>query len=407
VRRLLAAQAVIGFGDGLWFTIWAIFFTRIQGIPAEQMGLAVGLGGAAGLLAATPAGVLADRRGPREVLAVVIALRGLVMTAYLLVDGFWSLLLVTGLFAAAQSSGAGLRVTLVYGLMPPEQQLRVLAQSRVVQHIAYAVGAGAAGLVLAAGSRAAFVVAVLVNAASFAVTAAITMLVPKVAPVPKERRQAGTKALRDLPYLVIMASTALLSLCWAMLSSGLPLWIANDTAAPLWTAAVAVVISSAAIALFQVRVTRQASGIDGAVRATRISAVALAACCAVFASASWPTAPAAAITVVVLGVGLHVVGELYYVSSRWGLSLGLMGRDAEGQYQGVAASTEAAAIALGPALVTTLVTGLASTGWMLLGALLLLAVAPTGPLSRRAAADSHRITPSPASTAPSNLKSEL
>jgi MFS family permease len=177
----------------------ALFFTQIQGIPAERMGVAVGLGSAVGLLAATPAGVLADRRGPRGVLAATVALRGLVMAGYAFVDDFWSLLVVTALFAAAQSSGAGVRVTLVYGLMPPSEQLRTLARSRVVQHIAYAAGAGTAAGVLAAGTKAAFVTAIAVNAVTLVASAGLTLLVPPVPAVPRSHRQAGTRALRDLP----------------------------------------------------------------------------------------------------------------------------------------------------------------------------------------------------------------
>jgi MFS family permease len=268
VVRLLAANGVIGFGDGLWFTVWAIFFTRIQGIAPVGMGLAVGLGGLIGLLAAPPVGVLADRRGPRNIFASVVLLRGIIMLAYLAVTNVWTLLLVTALFAAGQSSAAGVRVTLTYGLMPPRHQLRVLAQSRVVQHIAYAAGAGAGAYVLATDSRPFFIGAILVSGAAFAATAAMTLLLPSVPAIPAERQRAGTQAIRDIPYVAIMISTAALALCWAILSSGLPLWIAGHTEAPLWTAGVAVVISSVAIALFQVRVTGQDATIHRSVRAT-------------------------------------------------------------------------------------------------------------------------------------------
>jgi len=391
VVRLLTAQGVNGFGDGLWFSIWAIFFTRIQGVPAEQMGLAVGLGGAIGLLAATPAGVLADRRGPREVLGTVIVLRGLAMASYALVGGFWSLLLVTICFTAVQSSGAGIRVSLVYGLMPTEARLRVLAQSRVVQHIAYAAGAGVAAVVLSVDQKWIFVAAVLLNATTFLATAFITVQVPHVPPVPVERRRGSTQAIRDLPYVSIMMSTAVLAFCWAMLSSGLPLWIAAHTSAGTWTAALAVALSSIFIALFQVQVAKQGNGIPRAVRSARVSGAALALSCVVFALAAWPTSSVAATVIIVLGVGAHVLGELYYVSSRWALSLGLMARDAEGQYQGVQASTEAIAVALGPAVVTTLVIGLAGTGWLILGAILALAVAPTRVLADWAMRNKDRV----------------
>ncbi|WEH34718.1 MFS transporter [Streptomyces sp. AM 4-1-1] len=391
VRRLLTAQGVNGFGDGLWFSIWAIYLTRIRDIPAANMGLAMGIGGVIGLLAAVPIGVMAERRGPREVLGTVIVLRGLIMIAYVFVGGFWSLLLVTSFFSAVQSSAVGVRVTLVYGLMEPDSRLRVLAQGRVVQHITYAAGAGIAILVLASDRQTVFVAAVLVDALALLLTGALTMLVPSVPPVPHDRQHSGTRALRDLPYVAIMGSTALLSLCWALLSSGLPLWIAEDTRAPLWTAGLAVVVSSAAIAVFQVRISRRSVRIAGAVRSSRISATALAVCCVVFAAAAWTRSPVIATTVIILGMGAHIVGELYYVSSRWGLSLGLMAKNAEGQYQGVTAGTEAAAVAMGPALVTSLVVGLSEVGWVILAALFLLSAVPVGALGRRAARDGFRV----------------
>jgi hypothetical protein len=392
VPLLLSGQAVNGFGDGLWFSVWAIFFTRIQHIPAESMGLAIGIGGVAGFLAAMPVGTAADRHGPREVLVAVIALRGLASIAYIFAGDFWSLLVVSCCYSAVQSSGVGVRVSLVYQLLGKEQQLRVLAQGRVVQHIAYAAGAGVAMLVLADGSRFVFVASILVNAATFFVTAVLMLALPSVPSVPADRQRSGTEVLRDLPYVGLMSTTALLALCWALLSSGLPLWIAEGTEAPLWTAGLAVALSSLAIALFQVRVSRQAVNIPRSVRASRVSACALAGCCLVFAAAAWAHQPLLATLVIVVGMGAHIVGELYYVSSRWGLSLGFMVKEAEGQYQGLTAGTEAGTTALGPALVTSLVSGLREVGWVVLALLFLLSAAPVGSLSRRALRDSRRVS---------------
>jgi hypothetical protein len=279
------------------------------------------------------------------------------------------------------------RVTLTYALMSKDQQLRVLAQGRVVQHIAYAVGAGAAAYVLATRSTTVFIAAVLLNAATFFVTALLVLVLPKVPAVPQDRQRASTQAIRDVRFVSVMATTAVLALCWAMLSSGLPLWVQNDTSAPVWTSAFAVVLSSASIAVFQVRVTKQGSEVPGAVRAARISALAIAVCCVLFAISAWPTSPVLALVVITAGIVAHVTGELHYVGARWGLSLNLMAKDAEGQYQGVAATTEAAVVALGPAAVTLLVTGLHGGGWLVLGLVVLVTAAPTKRLATLAMRD--------------------
>lgn len=181
-----------------------------------------------------------------------------------------------------------------------------------------------------------------------------------------------------------MSSTALLALCWAILSSGLPLWLQRGTTVPVWIAPLAVLASSLLIALFQVRVSRKGQRLSGAVRASRNSSWALAGCCLVFAAASWPQHPWLAGTVIVAGLALHITGELYYVAARWGLSLTLMAEGAPGQYQAVAATTEGAVTALGPALVVTLITEAQAAGWMVLALLFLACALPVVPLSRSA-----------------------
>jgi hypothetical protein len=383
-RRLLVGQAVTALGDGLWFSMWAIFLTRIQGISPSSMGLGVGLGGAIGLLAATPLGVVADRRGARGVLTALTVGRGVIMLGYIWVDSFWTLLVVATFFAATQSSAAGIRVALVHHLVEPDRRIRVLALSRVVQHVAYAVGAGLAAVAIAVGTRSIFVGAVLLNVASFFVTAWLTMLVPATPPIPAELPRRRLQAARHLSFVGIMATTAVLAMCWAMLSSGLPLWVINDTAAPGWTAAAAVVASSLGIALFQVTISERASNLVGAVRATRWSGLALAAACGLFAMATWPVSSGLALLVLGLGMLAHIAGELFYVAARWGLSLKLMTADAAGEYQGIAATTEASIQAIGPALVTLLIIDLHAAGWLVLGSVMLAAAAPAATLTRKA-----------------------
>lgn len=382
--RLLAAHGMTGIGDGLWFTIWAVYLTAIQGLGVATMGIALGIGSAVGLSAAMPLGALADRWSPRELLCLLSALRGMALVAFLWVSAFWPLLTASALLVATQSAAAGVRTTLVYKLIEPDKRLRVLAQSRVTQHIAYAVGASVGGVVLGLDARAAFVVAIVVIAMTLLVAAGITMAVPTVAPVPIARQHGITRAVRDLPFLAVMVVTAPLTLCWAMLAPGIALWVRSDTTAPLWTSAFAVVVSSVAIALLQVRFTEQVRRTVGAVRAARWSGLALAVACVLFAAGGWPQQPGVAFVVITVGVLAHALGELYFVAARWGLSLRLMARDAEGQYQGLTATTEAAVAALGPAVVSVLLAGGGGLGWLALACLVLLPVLPVGALVRSA-----------------------
>lgn len=354
VRRLLLSEGVAALGDGLWFSMWAVYLTSVQGVPAATMGLAMGLGGGLGLLAALPVGTLTDRLGARETLLAVTVLRAAFSLAFLAAHGFWTLLIAAALFTSTGTAAKGTKVALVHLMLPERDCLPVLARARVVQHVLYAAGAGAAAWVLSHESSAPYHGAVIVNSLTFGVSAAILARLPRVPPVPAAQRRLSTEALRNFPFTAIMSSTALLALCWALLSSGLPLWLKEGTAAPVWIAPLSVLVSSLLIALFQVRVTRGGRRLAGAVRSSWRAGAALAGCCLAFAAAAWPTSPVVAGGVVLVGLGLHVLGELYYVAARWGLSIKLMAHGAQGQYQAVAATTEGAVVAVGPALVTTL-----------------------------------------------------
>ncbi|MEU7472879.1 MFS transporter [Streptomyces sp. NPDC044984] len=384
VRRLLLGEGATALGDGLWFSMWAVYLTSIQGVPAATMGLAMGLGGGLGLLAALPVGTLTDRLGARETLLAVTVLRAAFSLTFLATHTFWPLLVAAALFTSMETAAKGTKVALVHLLLPERDCLPVLARARVVQHLLYAAGAGAAAWVLSRQSAAPYHGAVIVNGLTFVISAAILARLPHVPPVPAARRQASTAALRNIPFMAIMSSTALLALCWALLSSGLPLWLKEGTTAPVWIAPLAVLVSSLLIALFQVRVTRIGQRLAGAVRASWRAGVALAGCCLVFAAAAWPAGPVLAAVVVLAGLGLHVLGELYYVAARWGLSIKLMAHGAQGQYQAVAATTEGAVVAVGPALVTTLVTGAGGAGWAVLALVFLTCSLPVAPLCRPA-----------------------
>lgn len=391
VVRLLSAHGVTGFGDGLWYTLWAIYLISVRGIPPTTMGLAMGVGSGIGLLIAVPIGTMADRRGPRDILALLSLLRAMAMVGFFWVSDFWTLLPAAGVLVACQSVGAGVRVTLISKLVEDGQRLRVLAMSRVTQHIAYAGGAGLGAVVLGVNSAAGFRWAIGVTVACLLVAAALTMAVQRVAPVPAQGRGVSTMALRDRPFLLIMMVTAPLALCWSILSTGLPLWTQQHTTAPTWVSGAAVALSSIAIALFQVRVSNRAVSAAWAVRASLAAGFALATACLFFFAAGQVSSPSIAVGVIMIGVGAHAFSELHYVAARWGLSLRLMVPGAEGQYQAVVATTEAAVMAVGPAVVALALALDGGLGWVALGLVVLVPLTPLKGLVRSgvAAADRH------------------
>src|SRR3954470_14502731 len=143
LRRLLYGRGVSAVGDGLWFTIWALYFTRVLGLAPATVGIGMAVAGAVGLTAAVPVGALAARHDPRRLLVVLVVVRAAAMAGYLLVGTVPAFLVVTVVFVALADGGTAVRTTLVAALVTePAARVRALAAQRVAQHVGYAAGAG-------------------------------------------------------------------------------------------------------------------------------------------------------------------------------------------------------------------------------------------------------------------------
>jgi hypothetical protein len=179
-----------------------------------------------------------------------------------------------------------------------------------------------------------------------------------------------------------------LSLCWAMLSTALPLWVARRTGAPHWISGVVVIINAGVIAALQTAFARRITSAMGAARGAILAGLALPASCPIFA-VSYHRAGTLAIAIVLFGACVHVIGELLFVASAWGLSVLLMPSGAAGRYQGIFSTGQVTGLMVGPLIMTALVLGLGQTGWLALGGLFIIAVVPITHITRRALAPSH------------------
>jgi predicted MFS family arabinose efflux permease len=147
VRRLAIGAFVTSVGNGAWYTSWAVFLTRSVGLSPAEVGLGMTLAGGAGILAATPLGVLADRLGPREVFGALQAARAAACLAYVAVDGPVAFSVVACLGGAAGASG-GARNALVCGLTTGEDRMRMLGAIRSLNHLGWAAGAAVGALII-------------------------------------------------------------------------------------------------------------------------------------------------------------------------------------------------------------------------------------------------------------------
>jgi hypothetical protein len=375
LRRLAAGTLASAVGNGAWYTSWALFLTRSVGLSPGQVGLGMTAAGVAGLACATPAGYLADRLGAREVYATLLGVQAAAALAYLAVGGMPAFVVVACIAEAARSGG-GARNALVLGLT--DEHLTALGALRSISHLGWAGGALAGAVIIGVDSRAGYVALLVLNAASYLAYAGLVLSVPRVGVAPRRR---GLRAVRHRPYVTLAGLVGVLALCWAMLSSGLPLWVALHTDAPRSISAVIVVLNSLAIALLQVRVSRVMVSAGAAARGAVLSGSVLAASCVLFALTAGGSG-AAVVALFLVAAAVHTAGELLFVVASWGLSIPLMPRGAAGEYQGVFATGEATALMAAPALMTTLVADWGQPGWLVLAAIFLLPALAAVPVTR-------------------------
>jgi hypothetical protein len=383
LRPLAAGTFVSALGNGAWYASWALFLVRVLELPIAEAGAALTVAGVAGIAAATPLGRLADRVGPREVLVGLSVVRAVTMGGFLLAHDVVGLTVVAALMSASQQGSSAVKTAMVAGLTGPEERLDALSSLRVLGHAGDALGAAGGALVIQLGTRAAYVALIAANALTYLVYAGAAARLPRVATAPHAERSGSRGALRDGPYVALAAICGVLTLCWAMVSTALPLWVAGHTDAPRATSGVIVVVSSLAIAALQVRCTRAAGSPPRAARVAMLSGAGLAASCVLFAAASGPAAHTAALLLLAGGIA-HIAGELLFVAASWGLSVPLMPDGRAGEYQGVFATGQAVALTVAPLLMTAVVIGWGQAGWIALGALFVLVTLPAPAITRRA-----------------------
>ncbi|MET7450395.1 MFS transporter [Streptomyces sp. NPDC005574] len=199
----------------------------------------------------------------------------------------------------------------------------------------------------------------------------------------RDPRRSGV--LRDRPYVALTLLNTVLLLRMPLLSLGLPLWIAERTAAPTWLVSALFVLNTGAVMAFQVRTARGVTGLASATRAVRRSGWVMLGACAVFALSAG-VSPWTAVGVLVVGAVLQVAAEMGQSAGSWQLSFDLAPAGRVGEYQGFFGTGVTVARTLGPLVLTSLLVEWGTPGWLLLGAVTLAASYAMGPAARRAAA---------------------
>ncbi|KRC52768.1 MULTISPECIES: MFS transporter [unclassified Nocardioides] len=396
VRRLSAQSVLSAFGDGVFLTGSAVFFTQIVGLSAAQVGLGLSIAGAVTFVLAVPLGKLSDRFGAKRVWALSSLVEALLYLAWLAVGGFATfvaMLVVLELVATASRSA---RNAYRFDIFPREERVSSNAYFRAARNVGYTLGALLAGIALATNSDDVIRAVPLATAALLVLNAVLVSRLPSavhhVEEAPLEAALEtvldggggdSRSALRNKGYVAMAILGGILGTHQVLLNVVIPLWLVEETDAPRVLLAWLFGTNTVMAVLLQVAAARGITTVADSLKAQRRGAFFFVLSCGIVLvthdTVGW-------VTIVLVWVG-HVTvtgAELYQSAGEWGLQAELSDPARRGEYQGVSQLGYTLGTVWAPALYTFLAMHWGAQGWLVIAAIVLVAAVLIHPAARAA-----------------------
>ncbi len=372
-RRLLplaCALAVDMLGTGVFLPITLLYFTNVTGLRLSTVGLLLSAAAIASLPVPIIVGHVANRYRPLDRVIVAQLMQGLAFTLYGWVHGPISVLAVATLASVGQRLFWSSFFSVVAALAEPgedgRQGDRRYAAAGMIQMAAMGTGTLLGGLAVAYGW---YRPVVYLNAASFLLSAALLLLVPrdKQAPVADPVPGGYRAMLRDRPYLLLIAVNTVFALCSIFVGIAVPVYLVDGLPAPHWlvgpllTANMILLASGQALAVRVVRPLSRARGVALAGAFWAVWALIYAAAVRV---PGWALVP-----YLLLGMVFYASADLIHAPLSNALSAAAAPPAQRGRYLAVYQYTFAFATILAPTFFTALYARGPAVPWLSLAGL--------------------------------------
>ena len=320
-------------GNGLFTVAGTLFFVQVLDMSPIRMGVGLAVAAALGLAVSVPVTRALDGRSLRAAYIALLVVQAVAMALLPTARSFGVFVAVLALGAAGQKSARAVNNALI-GQVAGDRRAEVRAVSRSVNNVGTAGGALLSSAAVVSGTDRAYELLVYADALTFLLAAALVPAVRTAGRLATAGRGRYGSALRDPRYVTVTLADGVMCLEYFVITLVLPLWVVEHTAAPRAVVPALFALNMLLVALLQIRISRRARTIPAAARSVRVSgAVFLVSLAALLAAGHVAVAPA--VVLLVAGVGLHTVGEVYHAAGASELSYGLAPEGRMTEYQGV------------------------------------------------------------------------
>ncbi|WP_340537675.1 MFS transporter [Nocardioides sp. GXZ039] len=395
LERNLALQCVLSaFATGSFLTGTAVFFTQIVGLSGAQVGLGMSVAAGVSLALSIPLGRLTDVVGAKPLWVISSLLEAVLYLLWPAIGSFALFVTMLAVLASVETAGRSAREVYRIAIFPRETRVRSMAYMRAARNVGYTLGAGAGGVALGIGTREAIIAVPLLTGALLILNAVMIAFLPGISRPPRAAdsplEHLGPAALRNPGFVILSVCNGVLSSNQVLLNVVVPLWLVERTDAPQELLAWLFGTNTVLAVLLQVRASRGADTVTGALRAVRWSGWAFVLSCLVLSVTHETTGW---ISIVLIWVGhITITGaELWQSASSWGFAAELSDHRRLGDYQGVWGMGYQVESIVFPALYTFLALQWGAPGWAVIAGIGVAAAVASHPAARAAERYLHKV----------------
>ena len=397
-RRLATQSVLFSTGEGAFNTGSAVFLTQVVGMSAARVGLAITITGVAEFLFAYPAGRVVDRFGPKRIWTLSTWGRALCFLALPFVGSFSEYLVVGLLFALSGSAGHSSYQAYVLDALPTKERIETQAYLYSALNVGFTLGAIIGGVSLAFDNLTIVRWTPLFAAALMLANGFWIHRLPqaphdlRVASGEVRERPAGPGPLRNPGWILVTFFNGTLWTNQVLLNIVIPLWLVEATDAPHVLLAWLFGTNTVLCIFLPAYTSKGVRNLEDAKRYVWISTAFFVGSCLITMVTD---STVGLVTVLLVWLG-HVTvtgAELFVSGASWSFQAELMDPRRRGEYQGVADVSRTLGSMWAPALYTFLAISWGAEGWLLIGAIVVVASAAMMPSVRLAAAFASRHFP--------------